>query len=323
MRRRSSASRWPPECPARSARSSSWCTASALETDVTSSPANRRAVRHRPRLQAAERRRSRHRRRRLQRRRLPHPRQDKGEYAGGLELRFEGRSPSRARHPQHEAAGRPAGFSLLILISRRVPADPARLRLHADRRRRAARAQPHRRSSTRCAPACATARSTACCSRPTWSRTRRGSSATSSACSRRWTAASWSGRWRSSAGARRRSSASRSGSSSRCRAPPSRLLGVLRVALPAEDVAARQAAGQLPRHRRFREGPAPVRRLALRVARARLHADRRHGGALLLGRQRELPAHASAASIPAYTPPPMKLGRCSSRLSIVIFAGNR
>ena len=38
---------------------------------------------------------------------------------------------------------------------------------------------------------------------------------------------------------------------------------------------------------RLRVRPAPVRRLALRLARARLHADRRHGGALLLEGQRQ------------------------------------
>ena len=45
------------------------------------------------------------------------------------------------------------GFSLAHPHHGRVPADPARLRLHADRRRRPARPQPHGRRPTRCARA--------------------------------------------------------------------------------------------------------------------------------------------------------------------------
>ena len=48
-----------------------------------------------------------------------------------------------------------------------------------------------------------------------------------------------------------------------------------------------QAPGQLRRRRRLRRRPACVRRHALRLARPRLHAHRRHGGARVLEGERE------------------------------------
>ena len=105
---------------------------------------------------------------------------DREEYAGALELTFADFLSLKAiglittRMPDGSK-----GFSLLIIITAEFsPGLPARLRLHAHRRRRSARAEPHRSCSKRSRSAFAPARSTASCSRSIRSRTRRASSAT-------------------------------------------------------------------------------------------------------------------------------------------------
>ena len=118
-----------------------------------------RAAAGRCRLQAAERRRSLDRRRRLCRRRLPVPRSRSRRVRRRARAQVPGHHPPQGRRrAQHEAAGRQRRLLAAHHHHRRVRADPARLRLHADRRRRPARRQPHDRCSTCCGSACATAR---------------------------------------------------------------------------------------------------------------------------------------------------------------------
>ena len=105
-----------------------------------------RPDRRRTRLQAAERRRPLDRHRASSRaagtststsRRASTPARSSSAFAGFLSSR-----PSASSPPGCPTA--PEGFSLLIIISAEFGArHPARLRLHADRRRRPARAQPH------------------------------------------------------------------------------------------------------------------------------------------------------------------------------------
>ena len=145
---------------------------------------------------------------------------DAGPVTGGgfLALRSRARASTRARCTCSSRGSRSRavgllttrlpggkpGFSLLVIVSRRVPAGAARARLHAGRRRRAARDQPHRRgrgAARRVEDR--RARRGALAARPegerrrSWWRRWRG-------CSRRRRAGTCSRRRRASCGARRR-----------------------------------------------------------------------------------------------------------------------
>ena len=216
---------------------------------------------------------------------------DKGEYAGALELTFQGIISVRAvgilatRMPDGGE-----GFSLIIIIVVGVPADPAELGFHAARGRRPARPEPHRACSTRCSSACATARSTASCSRRDVV-----ANAPRIISDLKRVFPPMEGRFligpMGKLGWGTPTLVSLElGILLEIPRPAFAILGVLRVAVPAEEIGDPQPAGQLRRQRRLREGPAPVRRLALRLARPDLPAHRRHGGAHLLEGQSELPA---------------------------------
>ena len=212
---------------------------------------------------------------------------DRGEYAGALELTIADFLSLKAIGLDHHAhAGRQPGLLAAGHHHRGVqPGPAARLRLHADRRRRPARAEPHRA----CCEALALGRPhrrgrTASCSRATWSPTRRGSSATCGRSSRR--------------------------SADRFLIGPMAklgwgtptlislslgviieipgnvaILGVLKRVAADEDAAVLAAAGQLHRRDRVRQEARLVLRRAVRLA-AALHHDRGRDGRAGRGRRR-------------------------------------
>ena len=142
---------------------------------------------------------------------------DNEQYAGVLQLGVQGRSAVTVDRPADDAAARrlrPARRDEEGLLAaghhrRRVPADPARLRLHAERRRRPARHQPHDgdRPAAQRRPRRHGRRDPVPAGRR--SRARRRSSASCARSSRRRRGATSSARWSRSGGARTRSSSSR------------------------------------------------------------------------------------------------------------------
>jgi hypothetical protein len=113
-----------------------------------------------------------------------------GARAGDAVVRADG-----AGDLEHQDPGRAEGVVAVLRADGDVqPGDPARVRVRVDGGGRGVRGQPAARRAGDAGPRCAAGTSTACCSRATWSRRRRGSSPRSSRCSRSPRARSCSGR---------------------------------------------------------------------------------------------------------------------------------
>ena len=131
-----------------------------------------------------------------------------------------------------------SGFSLLLIITGEFPPIQLGFGFTLNGVGGLARREPHDGRGRRCAPASRTRRSTRSCSRRIRWRTRRRSSATCARSSRPPRAATCSGRWSSSAGARRTLIIAALGVMLELPAPVRLvILGQIRSVLPDEDLA--------------------------------------------------------------------------------------
>ena len=142
----------------------------------------------------------------------------------------------------------------------------------------------------------------------------------SSASSRRWRAASSSGRWASSAGARRRSSASSSEFCSSCRGPPSRSSACCASRLPAEEIAILYLQVNFAGSVDFEKGQIQFD-ASLYNSRVLIFPLTGDMAVRIYWKDNPNFLLTVGGFHPAYTPPPMNLGNLA-RVGIVLFQGN-